>query len=87
MLLHVGQKRYLLHLIHSLGAWLPLWRIEKLLGASSFPTFSSSVSLNIVQDKDGCLLKHLLMKDLVNHDNELAFCFKDDRKPLVSLED
>ena len=27
------------------------------------------------------------MKDLVNHDNELAFCFKDDRKPLVSLED
>ena len=34
-------------------------------GSPSFPTFSSSVSLNIVQDKDGCLLKHLLMKDLV----------------------
>ena len=56
-------------------------------GSPSFPTFSSSVSLNIEKDKDGCLLKHLLMKDLVNHDNELAFYFKDGRKPLASLEE
>ena len=86
MLLHVGQNLYLLHLLHSPGTWVPLWMNEKLLASPSFPTFSSSVSLNIVQGKDGCLVKHLLMKDLASRDKEFVFYPEDSRKPLASVE-
>lgn len=85
MLLHIGQNLYLFHRVHFAGTWVPLWMNEKLLASPSFP-FSSSVSLNIVHSKDGCLVKHLLMKDLASRDKEFAFYPEDRRKPLASLE-
>lgn len=83
MRLRVGQNLYLSHLLHFAGTWVPLWMSGKLLASPSFP-FSSSVSLN-VHSKDGCLVKHLLMKDLASRGKEFAFYPEDRRKPLASV--